>query len=207
MPPQQLIEPPSVRYKPLAIGIIDPPIVRLKAIPEDELREGYEWMTMLSKDYGFKPGTIKSRSTHGYTKALSTGCIKAINRHKGIETTIPGGETYNAITGRSSDILGIIDAEIWETDPPRDRFIQACGRDDWQAHIRKMADYDHINSVRRCLANPTHQLEIWGWAQYPGFNKNGTRSKTKFWYPRVQIITLDFMLGHAPPQFARFWEA
>jgi hypothetical protein len=203
MPSQLLMSRPSTTQ---VIGLIEPPIVRLKAIPEDELREGYEWMQMLSKDYGFKPGAIKSRSTHGYTKALSTGCIKAVNRHKGIETTIPGGETYNAITGRSSDILGIIDAEVWETDPPRDRFIQACGKD-WQSHVRKMADYDHVNNVRRCLANPSHSLEMWSWSQYAAFNKNGTRAKTKFWYPRVQIITMDFMLGHAPPTFARFWEA
>jgi hypothetical protein len=195
---------PRVTHCHKVIGLIDPPIVRLKTIPEDELREGYEWMTMLSMDYGFKPGKIKQNCKLGFTKSFSTGCIKAVNRHKGIETTLVGGETYNAITGRSKDILGIIDSEIWETDPPRNRFVQSCG-DDWQPHIRTMTE--RINNVRRCLANPTHTLELWGWARYPAFNKNGTRSKNQFWYPRVQIITLDFMLGHAPPTFTRFWEA
>jgi len=83
--------------------------------------------------------------------------------------------------------------------------VQACGRD-WQSHITKMADYDHVNRVRQILANPSHTLELWGWAQYPGFTKAG-RAKTQFWYPRVQVITLDFILGQEPPRFVRFWES
>jgi hypothetical protein len=163
-------------------------------------------MQRLSKDYGFKPGTIKGKATQSYTRSLSTACIRAMNRHKNIETVFPSSETFNAVTGRSSDILGIIDAEVWEIDPPRNRLIQACGKD-WQSHIRKMADYDHINRVRQSLANPTHTLELWGWQQYATFRKDGTRAKTKFWYPRVQRIDMAFMLGHAPPTFIKFWEA
>jgi hypothetical protein len=163
-------------------------------------------MQRLSKGYGFKPGAIKGKSTQSYTRALSTGCIKAVNRHRGIETVFPSSETYNAMTGRSSDILGIIDAIVWEINPPRDRAIQACGKD-WQSHITKMADYDHVNRVRQTLANPTRQLEIWGWSQYPTFRKDGTRAKTQFWYPRVQIITMPFLLSQEPPRFVKFWEA
>ena len=188
------------------IGLISPPNIKLKPIPDDELREGWEWMQRLSKDHHFKPGSIKSKSTQSYTRALSIGCIRAVNSYRRIETVFPSSETYNAMTGRSSDILGLIDAVVWEVSPPRDRMIQACGKD-WQPHITKMADYDHINRVRQTLANPTHQFEMWGWQRYPGFRKNGTRAKTQFWYPRVQLITMDFMMGEAPPHFVRFWEA
>jgi hypothetical protein len=188
------------------IGLVAPPNVKLKPIPEDELREGWEWMARLSKDYGFKPGSIKSKSTQSYTRGLTTACIRAVNRYHDRETCFPASETYNAATGRSGDILGIVDAIVMEVSPtPRNRWVQACGRD-WQSHITKMADYDHVNRVRQILANPTHCIELWGWAQYPGFTKGG-RAKTQFWYPRVQIITLDFILGQEPPRFVRFWES
>lgn len=188
------------------IGLISPPNTKLKPIPEDELKEGWEWMQRLSKDYGFKPGTIKGKATQSYTRALSTGCIKAVNRHKGIETVFPASETYNAATGRSGDILGIIDAIVMEVSPPRNRWVQACGRD-WQPHVAKMASYDHVNRCRQILSNPTHTLELWGWSQYPTFKKDGTRAITKFWYPRVQIITMSFLLSQEPPHFVRFWDA
>jgi hypothetical protein len=187
------------------IGIIDPPCHRLKPIPDDELREGYEWMQRLSKDYGFKPGTIKSKATQSYTRTLTTGCIKAVNRHLDRECCLPASETYNAATGRSGDILGIVDAIVMEIDPPRNRWVQACGRD-WQPHIAKMAGYDHVNRCRQILANPSHQLELWGWQQYAGFKSDGTRAKTKFWYPRVQVITMAFLHSKEPPQYVRFWE-
>lgn len=187
------------------IGLVPTPTHRLKPIPEDELREGFEWMQRLSRDYGYKPGAIKSKSTQSYTRTLTTACIKAVNRHHGIETAFPASETYNATTGRSGDILGIVDAIVLEVDPPRNRWVQACGKD-WQPHIAKMAGYEHINRCRQILSNPTHSLELWGWSTHEGYRKDGARAKNKFWYPRVQIITMPFLLSQEEPRFVRFWE-
>lgn len=185
------------------IGLIETPRHRLKPIPEEELMQGWEWMQMLSKDYGFKPGAIKSKATQSFTRALTTKCIRAVNRHYDRETCFPASETYNAGTGRSGDILGIVDAIVMEVSPvPRNRWIQACGRD-WQPHIAKMAE--SVNRCRQILENPTHTLELWGWQQYPGFSIKGGRTKTKFWYPRVQLITMPFFLDKAPPNYVYFW--
>lgn len=189
------------------IGLIDPPTAKLKPFTREELIAGQTVIDELSKSYGFKPGAIKSRSTQSYTRALTIACIRALNRRAGIETAFPSSETYNAVTGRSSDILGIVDAIVLQTTPPIcDRYVQACGKD-WQPHIRKMADYDHINRCRQILANPTHTLELWGWAQYDRTKADGSASKQKFWMPRVQIITMDFLLGASPPAIVPFFEA
>ncbi|MBD1871912.1 hypothetical protein H6F75_00310 [Nodosilinea sp. FACHB-131] len=188
------------------IGLIDPPTTKLKPFTRDELIAGQQHIDELSKDYGFKPGAIKCRSTQSYTRALTIACIRALNRRAKIETVFPASETYNAATGRSGDILGIVDAIVLEVSPPRNRWVQACGKD-WQPHIRKMCDYDHINRCRQVLANPTHTLELWGWAQYDRTKADGSASKQKFWMPRVQIITMDFLLGAAPPAIVPFFEA
>jgi|GEM_PF-6672507 len=188
------------------IGLTTAPMHRLKPFSDDELKEGSEWIQMLSKDHNFKPGEIKRKSTQSYSRAMTTGCIKAINSYHGIETCFPASETYNAATERSSDILGVVDVIVMESHPiPRNRWIQAC-RKDWQSHIKTMADYNHINRCRRILANPTHTLELWGWASYPGYKKDGTKAATRFWYPRVQILSMAFLLNQEPPTYAKFWE-
>ena len=188
------------------IGLIEPPKHRLKPIPEDELRDGYEVMQRLSKHHRLKLGAIKSRATQSYTRSLTTATIMAVDEMLGRDSMTRSVEGYNAATQRSADLFGIIDAISIDATNHRTRYVQACGKD-WGSHLVKLSEYPAIENLRRLLAIRSNTVEMWGWQPYPVFLKNGTRGKTQFWYPRVQIITLDFMLGKAPPTFTRFWEA
>lgn len=203
MPPQLLTKPPKVQR----IGLIEPPKHRLKPIPEDELREGYEVMQHLSKHHRLKLGAIKSKATQSYTRSLTTATVNAVDEMLGRDSMTRSVEGYNAATQRSADLFGIIDAISIDATNQRTRYLQACGKSDWQQHIVKLSEYPAIENLRRLLSIPSNTVEIWGWRSHPTFLKDGTRGKTMFWYPRVQIITMDFMLGKEPPTFTRFWEA
>jgi len=188
------------------IGLITPPKTRLTPLSPDEILAGQHIMDALSKDHGFKPGTVRGKATASFTKALTAKCITTLARRYGRDTMVASVESYDSARGRSADLFGIVDLLCIECDPPRTRYIQACGKD-WQPHITKMADYDHINATRRILANPSNTLELWGWQQYDRIKSDGTPGRQKFWLPRVQLITLDFLLGHSPPQMVQFFEA
>lgn len=188
------------------IGLIEPPKHRLKPIPEDEIRDGYEVMQRLSKHHRLKLGAIKSKATQSYTRSLTTATIMAVDEMLGRDSMTRSVEGYNAATQRSADLFGIIDAISIDATNQRTRYLQACGRD-WGSHLTKLSEYPAIENLRRLLAIRSNTVELWGWQPYATFRKDGTRGKAQFWYPRVQIITLDFMLGHAPPTFTRFWEA
>ena len=188
------------------IGLISPPNIRLKPIPDDELREGYEVMKTLSSKHRLKLGAIKGKATQSFTRSLSCKTIMAVDEMLGRDSMTRSVESYNGQTQRSADLFGIIDAISIDAGNRRTRYVQACGKD-WQPHVEKFSEPLFIENVRRILALQSNSLELWGWQQYQGFRKDGTRAKTQFWYPRVQLITMDFMLGEAPPHFVRFWEA
>jgi hypothetical protein len=189
------------------IGLIEPPNVRNAAISEDELRDGYEIIQRLSKHHRLKLGEIKGKATQSYTRSLSTKTIMAVDEMLGRDSMTRSVEGYNAATQRSADLFGIIDAISIDATNRRTRYIQACGKSDWQQHVTKLSESPAIENVRRILAIDSNTLELWGWQSHAIFLKGGGRGKQVFWYPRVQIITMDFMLGKAPPTFVRFWEA
>jgi hypothetical protein len=188
------------------IGLISPPNVRNKAISDDELIDGYQIMKILSAKHRLKLGAIKGKATQSYTRSLSTATIMAVDEMMGRDSMTRSVETYNAQTQRSGDLFGVVDAISLDADNMRTRYIQACGVD-WQGHITKFSDAPYIENIRRILALPSNQFEMWGWQQYAGFSVNGGRTKTQFWYPRVQIITMPFLLSQEPPRFVKFWEA
>lgn len=188
------------------IGLVEaPPRHRLPRWKAEEVAEGQAWMDMLSKEYGFKPGESRRNSKSQFTRTITTRCIGALARHRGQDVNIGSVESYDAARARSADLFGIIDAIVLEVNPPRIRYIQACGRD-WQSHIQKMASYEHINDCRKMLANPTASIELWGWQKVPRVKQDGGRSRVEVWLPRVQMISLEFLLGKEPPTYAKFWE-
>jgi len=188
------------------IGLIEaPPCCKLPSWKDSEVIEAQAWMDLLSQSHGFKPGAIRSGAKSQFTRTITTGCIRALSRHRGQDINIASVESYDAARGRSADLFGIVDALVVEVNPPRLRYVQAAGRD-WQPHIQKMGSYEKINDVRKMLANPTANLELWGWRQVPRIKGDGGRSKVKAWLPTVQIVTLEFLLGHEPPQYVKFWE-
>lgn len=189
--------------EPTIMYIECPPKSTMPRMTHAEIKVAQDWMATLSKA-GFKPGEIRSRSTASFTKALTAKYIRTVAKLRGERLTVGDVESYDSRFNRSNDLFGIIDLLV--ITPERTIGVQACGRDR-QQHVEKFCDDIHAKKTALWLEGGCRSLELWSWSQQPGFNKNGTRSKTKFWYPRVQIITLDFMLGHAPPQFTRFWEA
>lgn len=188
------------------IGLIEAPCFRLSAIPDAELREGYSMMQHLRKHHRLDLGGIKTKATQSYTRSMSCKTIMAVDEMLDRDSMTRSVESYNPQTQRSADLFGIVDAISIDLTSKRTRYIQACGLD-WQTHIKKFCDPLFVENARRIAAMPGSLLELWGWQQYPGFTKGGGRAKTMFWYPRVQIITLDFILGQEPPRFVRFWEA
>lgn len=189
---------------------VKPPSVRNKSIPDDELREGQQMIAYLSKHHRLKLGAIKGAATQSYTRALSTKTIMAVDEMLGRDSMTRSVESYNAQTNRSADLFGIVDAVSIDATTQRTRYIQACkwGQgSDWTGHIKKFCEDNHIENIRRILALPSATFELWGWQRHLEFNKDGTRAKTQFWYPRVQIITIPFLLSQEPPRFVKFWEA
>jgi hypothetical protein len=180
--------------------------VRNKSIDDDELREGQKMIEYLSKHHRLKLGAIKSAATQGYTGALTTKTIMAVDEMLGRDSMTRSVQTYDARTQRSADLFGVVDAVSVDSTYPRTRYIQACGKD-WQSHIQKFCEDKNIENIRSILSQPATTFELWGWLSHSGFNKDGNRSKDNFWYPRVQIITMAFLLGQEPPAFAKFWEA
>jgi hypothetical protein len=189
---------------------VKPPSVRNKSISDDELREGQKMIEYLSKHHRLKLGAIKGAATQSYTRALSTKTIMAVDEMLGRDSMTRSVESYDAGIKRSADLFGIVDAVSVDATYPRTRYIQACkwGKgSDWSGHIQKFCEENHIENIRRILSQPAATFELWGWQSHLGFNKDGSRSKDSFWYPRVQIITMAFLLSQEPPTFVKFWEA
>ena len=170
---------------------------------KDEIIAAQLWMSELSKA-GFKPGTLRANATASFTKSLTAKYIRTVARIRHEWLTVGDVESYDSRFSRSSDLFGIIDLLV--VTPDRTIGVQACGRDR-QQHIDKFCDDIHIRKTELWLTGGSRSLELWSWVQVNGYKKDGGRAKTMFWYPRVQIITLDFILGQEPPRFVRFWEA
>jgi len=182
------------------LGLTPPPTHRLPSLTKDEVIEVQGVMDQLSKA-GFKPGAIRGKATQSHTKAMTAKCITAMARINRKWCSVGNVESYDAVRGRSSDLFGIID--LIAIDPQMTRGIQACGGGDWQQHIQKIADYDHARNTELWLASPHRTLELWGWRQYSAYKKDGRQGVKKFWYPRIQVITMGFLLGKEPPQYVK----
>ena len=136
------------------------------------------------------------------TKIRTMRTVKAISRNQGKRVIIANVESYNAHSGRKSDMFGIFDAVAIECDydprlvidnmegylngfsNQRIRALQACGGD-WQSHITKLRE--NIETCALWLAAQNTTLELWGWRKI----KRGSRRVIR---PRLQLITLDFLL-------------
>jgi hypothetical protein len=172
----------------------------MNRLTKSETIKAQSIMASLSKA-GFKPGSLKSKATASFTKSLSAKCIRTVARLNQELCTIGDVESYDARTKRSSDFLGVID--LIAVTPTLTRGIQACGTD-LSTHITKIKDGDCQRKTEIWLSSPTRTFEIWSWRQYKAYKKDGTQAKTSFWWPRIQLITLDFLAEREPPTMLSF---
>lgn len=89
--------------------------------------------------------------------------------------------------GVRQDLFGIIDILALDY-AVGVRGIQVCGTD-WQSHIKKFRE-ERLQECENWLKTPGTTLELWGWRKV----KVKRGGKQMVWKPRVQAITLDFLL-------------
>ena len=154
------------------LGLTPPPCHRLPTLTKDDVIQAQATMARLSRA-GFKPSAIKGRATQSHTKGMTAKCITVLSRINRQWCSVGNVESYDAARCRSSDFLGIID--LIAVTPSQTRGLQACG-DDWQDHIKKLWDYDHARKTNLWLASPHRTLELWGWKQYQGYRKDGSKA-------------------------------
>jgi len=137
--------------------------------------------------------TWSKRGTN-HTKKKTIGVELALRRiHDRPFYPVTDAETYDSGTQRSKDLYGFIDILVGH-----DRAIQACGTD-WQPHIDKLRYEVDQGKLAWWLSDPKRSLELWGWRQLaiPG-------QKTKEWWPRIQLITPEFIWDGAEPTLLNF---
>ena len=149
------------------------------------------------------------------TKLKTMRTIKAIARsQQNVKTKVANTESFNAHSGCKSDMYGIIDALATEChynpaaivdgmdeylrsfQGTTYRAIQACGQD-WQPHIRKLQE--NAETCAMWLSGGNATLELWGWRKV-------LRGKRKVIRPRVQFITLAFLLGDEEPEIIEVFQ-
>lgn len=141
------------------------------------------------------------------TKAKTIRTIRAIARHDKKRCIVADCESFNHHSGHKKDLFGVFDALAIELDYEpslvldsmetylksltngRLRYIQACATD-WQPHIQKLKE--NIETCAICLAVPGSSIELWGWRKVKRGGKRAYR-------PKVQIITLNFLLEKSKP--------
>ncbi|MEM6839570.1 MAG: hypothetical protein AAF609_22350 [Cyanobacteria bacterium P01_C01_bin.120] len=131
------------------------------------------------------------------TKLKTIYVLRAIARTQGIRAVVANVETYDAGTGRSSDLYGFLDILV-----DHNRGIQACGKD-WQPHISKFRD-ECPDAVKWWLSEESRTLELWGWRQVVATKSDGSKAKRKLWIPRIQLITPGFLWGDEEPTMIEF---
>lgn len=142
------------------------------------------------------------------TKIRSMRVIKALARYEGKRIIVSNAEASEVHRGiqLKRDMYGIIDAIATESNHEPGlvmdsyesylrsfqgtniRAIQACATD-WQPHIEKLKE--NIETCALWLSAPNTTLELWGWRKV----KRGNRRVIR---PRLQLITLDFLLEKEP---------
>ena len=129
-----------------------------------------------------------------HTKRKTLAVLKALKRrHDHNFYPVTDAETYDSGTQKSKDLYGFIDILV-----AHDRAIQACGND-WQPHIDKLR-YDVCPlKLQWWLEGDLRSLELWGWRKLalPG-------KRTKEWWPRIQLITMEFLSGVEAPTMLSF---
>ena len=158
-------------------------------------------------------------SKMGNTKIKTIQTVKSIARYQGKRVVVGDTESFNHHSGHKKDMFGIFDALAIESkhtpslvlDAGMDAYlasftqscfrgIQACGND-WQEHIRKLRDGRNIETCALWLSAGTTTIELWGWRKVKrsGFSM-------KVYRPRVQVITLAFLLGHEPAKIIEIFQ-
>lgn len=138
------------------------------------------------------------------TKIRTMRTVKAIARNEGKRIIVANTESFNHHSGHKSDMFGIFDALAIECEHApslvvdhgletylasfrhtRYRGLQACGSD-WQSHIEKLRE--NIETCALWLSSGNSTIELWGWRKV-------LRKKQRVIRPRVQVITLEFLMG------------
>ena len=141
------------------------------------------------------------------TKIRTMRTVKAIARKEGKRLIVSNVESFNHHSGCKKDMFGIIDAvaiechycpELVLSDDlgayyqsfqgTRIRGLQACGRD-WGQHVKKLQE--SIETVAMWLSAGNTTFELWGWRKVK-------RRGQQVYRPRVQLITVPFLLGKEP---------
>ena len=153
-----------------------------------------------------KTAPLQSFSKMKDTKIKTMRTVKAIARHQGKRLIISNVESFGHHKGlvHKKDMFGIFDALAIESEHNRSlildagmeayyssfkgakfRGLQACGTD-WQSHIEKLRE--NVETCALWLAPGNSTIELWGWRRV---KRNGHR----VFRPRMQLITLEFLLG------------
>lgn len=152
----------------------------------------YRWRSRL-KDFNSKRFSKKGVN---HTKHKTLAVLKAIQRtHNHPYSPISDIETYDSGTMKSRDLYGFLDIQVGKSE----RGIQACGTD-WTPHIEKLKYEVCSLKLKWWLeSEPLSTLELWGWRQLkvPGRN-------SKEWWPRIQLITPEFIWGDESPTMLSF---
>lgn len=141
------------------------------------------------------------------TKIRTMRTVKAIARKEGKRLIVSNVESFNHHSGCKKDMFGVIDAVAIECNYSPElvlgddiaayyqsfqgtkiRALQACGND-WGQHIRKLRG--NIETVALWLSAGSTTFELWGWRKVK-------RRGQRVYRPRVQLITVPFLLGNEP---------
>ena len=147
---------------------------------------------------------LQAFSKMGNTKIKTMRTIKSIARYQGKRLIVADTESFNHHSGCKKDMFGIFDALAIEAEHApslvvdagmetyfssfrnaKFRGIQACATD-WQPHIEKLKE--NIETCALWLAPGNSTIELWGWRKV----KRGGR---RVYRPKVQLITLNFLMG------------